>query len=102
VLIDDRLNVGRETGLVWQGRRVGVHARRIQVGAEVVTGTSFLVFSAGIGIFSYSESPSLAGGPKPALPSLRQPNRRSKSGNFGSFRSGSYKASTLRPVRTLG
>jgi hypothetical protein len=67
MLFHDRLDIGWETELVWQGHRVGVHARRIQVGAEVVTGTSFLVFSSGVGIFSYSVFPSLMGGPKAGI-----------------------------------
>jgi hypothetical protein len=45
VLVDDRLYIGREVGLVWRRGRVGVHGRRLQPGVESVTGTSFLVLS---------------------------------------------------------
>jgi hypothetical protein len=45
VLIHHGLNIGWE-GLVWQLGRVGVHGGRLQVGADAVTGTVFLVLAA--------------------------------------------------------
>jgi hypothetical protein len=50
MLINDRLNIGRETGLVWQRRSAGVHLRTLRGCRHGVTGTSFLVLSSGNGI----------------------------------------------------
>jgi hypothetical protein len=43
VLIHDRLNIGREMGLVRQRSRVGVHLSTLRGREHGVTGTSFLV-----------------------------------------------------------
>jgi hypothetical protein len=45
VLVHYGLNIGWE-GFVWQLGGVGVHGGRLPVGADAVTGTSFLVSAA--------------------------------------------------------
>src|SRR4030088_648304 len=46
MLINDRLNIGRKTGLVWLRRRDGIHLHTVRGCRHGVTGTSFLVLSA--------------------------------------------------------
>jgi hypothetical protein len=45
VLVNDRLNVGRETRLIRQRERLGIHLHTLHRCGRGVTGTSFLVSS---------------------------------------------------------
>ena len=51
VLVHDGLNIGRETGLVWQRRAARIHFGTLRDWRHSVTGTSFLVLSPGLWMF---------------------------------------------------